>query len=185
MLKLYTKTGDQGQTSLYDMRRVDKDEHIFEVLGDIDELSSYIGLLCSQKLEKKEQSFLRKIQSKLLDLGSDIATTKNRKNVVELNDDDVKDLEDLIDFYDSRNPKLKEFILPGVELKDSFCQLCRCISRRTERHLWKLKKENNDFKTDIYSFQYMNRMSDLFFALSRFFSEGKEILRSEAKEEFY
>ena len=80
MSRLYTKTGDQGQTSLYDLRRVDKDEYIFEVLGDLDELSSYIGLLCAQKLEKKEESFLRKIQSKLLDLGSDIATLKNRKN---------------------------------------------------------------------------------------------------------
>jgi cob(I)alamin adenosyltransferase len=183
MLKLYTKTGDDGQTSLYDLRRVDKDEHIFEVLGDIDELSSYIGMLCSQNLGNHE-NFLRKIQSKLLDLGSDVATVKNRKYVNPINEDDVKELENLIDLYDSQNEKLTEFILPGVNIKDSICHLCRSICRKTERHLWKLKKEKIEFKTEISSFHYINRLSDLFFAFARFISDGKEVTRTKAKEQF-
>jgi len=182
MSRLYTKTGDKGFTTLYDMRRVSKTEIVFEVLGDLDELSAYIGQLCSI-VNDKESKFLRYIQSFLLDIGSNFATTTRRDKIRVTTVDDIKSLENAIDFYDSKSPKLTEFILPGVNPKDSIAHICRSVCRRAERNMWKLKNEYDVFYVENETFHYINRLSDFFFAYARYLSEGKEFKRSGVYED--
>ena len=181
-VKLYTKTGDTGSTNLYDMARLPKYDMVFEVLGDLDELSSCIGIVCSLLKDAKVSLELRKIQSVLLDIGSDFATRRNRHLIQEIDFSHVKQVEALIDFYSERSPLLTEFILPGVEPLDAHVHLCRSVSRRTERHMWRLSEElNGELQTRNESFQYINRLSDYFFALARYLSGNKETTRSAAK----
>jgi len=179
-IKLYTKTGDRGTTSLYDMRRVGKDELIFEVLGDLDELSAHIGVVLSFKNPFYKQ-VLRDIQTKLLDMGSDIATVKNRNKVLKLNETDVKQIESFIDDLQSQAPPLREFILPGLNNIDAHIHVCRAVSRRLERCIWRMKKSDPEHPTDEMTYIYINRLSDFFFALARAFCKGDEITRSQAK----
>jgi cob(I)alamin adenosyltransferase len=182
MSRLYTKTGDNGQTNLYDMRKVDKDSLIFDVLGDLDELSAHIGVCCSlPDIQLEVVGQLRWIQNKLLDIGSDIATVKNREKITTINESDTKNVEYLIDKFTEITPKLTEFILPGVYLPDANIHVCRAVCRRTERNLWGLKKTNLDLKTEKETFIFLNRLSDYFFALSRYLSKSKEIRRSDAQ----
>lgn len=181
-IKLYTKTGDKGTTSLYDMRRVGKDKLIFEVLGDLDELSAFIGVVLSYKHEMYS-NVLRKIQSKLLDIGSDIATIKNRNNIVKISEGDIKEIENYIDDLQERAPPLKEFILPGLNNIDAHVHVCRAVTRRLERHLWKMKKAaKNEHPTDEFTYIYINRLSDFFFALARAITNGNEITRTNAQK---
>ena len=181
MSKLYTKTGDKGFTTLYDMRRVSKTEIVFDVLGDLDELSANVGYLCSYGLNEQDTKFLRYIQSFLLYIGSNFATTTRRNNIRTTTIEDVKKIENAIDFYDSKSPKLTEFILPGVNTKDSIAHICRCISRRIERNMWKLKNAYEIFYVEDETFYYVNRLSDFFFAFARYLSDGKEFKRSEVQ----
>jgi len=192
-MSLYTKTGDAGFTNLYDMRKLGKDELYFEVLGDLDELSNFIGLVCTHagdafpaRIKTFDFWILRKIQSQLLDIGSDVATVKNRDRVVEISENDVKELESHIDNFSAQSPKLTEFILPGFSQIDAEINVCRSVCRRAERHMWKLLKqcrENNIvFPTGSNTFKFMNRLSDFFFALGRYFCNGIEIKRSDAKK---
>lgn len=182
-MKLYTKTGDKGLTNLYDMRRVQKTSKIFDVLGDLDELSVEIGGLASEFTEcaKEEAMFLRKLQSKLLDLGSDLATFEKRNGIREITAEDIKEIEGLIDHYQSVTTPLKEFILPCSNRCEYLAQKARVIARRAERNMWKAKEDVNvSIKTGDNAFIYMNRMSDFFFAYSRYLATY-EIKRSEVK----
>jgi cob(I)alamin adenosyltransferase len=188
-MALYTKTGDKGLTNLYDMRRVGKDDLIFDALGDIDELSANIGMLCGMLSFQNDNvvSILRNIQALLLDIGSDLATTMNRKNVILIPESEISSLEKLIDKFTEAVPKLKEFILVGVTPIDAQSHICRTICRRAERHMWKARfqyeKENSCvFYGDDNSFIYMNRLSDFFFALGRALSGGTEVTRKNSKK---
>lgn len=181
-MKLYTRTGDEGLTYLYDGKRIPKSSIFFEVLGNLDELGSQIGLLYSYTKDKR----LKKIQAKLLNIGSNVAVTQKKK-VPQINEDDVSVMEKWIDDCESKNDKLVEFVLSGVEVADSQCHVCRSISRRTERSMWKFnecEEEINglemryiNISSDIL--KYMNRLSDYFFALSRNLSGCKEMKLSE------
>lgn len=183
MARLYTKTGDKGVTNLYDMRKLNKHDIHFEVLGDLDELSAHIGVTCTY-LENFPTSIkiLRKIQSQLLDIGSDIATKNNRDKITKITENDVKTLEIYIDEYSEQTPKLTEFILPGYKSVDAHLHVCRTICRRAERQLWGLEW-TGAILTDEETFKYMNRLSDFFFAMARLFSHGNEITRSSALAE--
>jgi len=190
MPKLYTKTGDNGHTSLYDGNRISKTEIFFDVVGDLDELSSNIGMLC---FLANENGFLRIIQAKLLNIGSNIAVVdeKKKNRVKQLTNVDVKSLEEYIDLYESKNPKLTEFILPGTNTADSQAHICRSITRRLERQMWKLNKSDyivegktkidmKNVKVDIVILKFINRLSDFFFSYARYLSYG-EIKLSEIK----
>ena len=196
MPKLYTRTGDRGKTSLYDMKNISKADWIFKVLGDLDELSAHIGLLCVL-LQKnivlgtiendydKRMKHLRRIQTKLLDLGSNFSTMTNRVKTTKTTGEDVKDLENQIDFFDANTPKLTEFILAGAGENDSQAQICRAVCRRAERNMWTLIELEESDRIEDETFQYINRLSDYFFALSRYLTsaEGlKEITRRQANE---
>ena len=185
MSQIFTKTGDKGFTTLYDMRRLGKDNMYFEVLGDFDELSAQVGLLCTEVQKGSElETSLRWIQARLLDVGSDIATTKDRTKLVVVSELDTAHLERMIVQYMASAPPLKEFVLPGVGRSDSLAHVCRSVCRRSERHLWALKNSlalaDNPLHTGIETFRFVNRLSDFFFAVSRFLSGGKEVLRGNA-----
>lgn len=186
--RLYTKRGDAGQTDLYDLRRVNKSEDIFDVLGDLDELSAHIGLMCSYSdIRPADEKFFRLIQSKLLDIGSDIATVSRRDYVVQITAQDVEQLEKQIDLYDSKSPKLTEFILTGVRPSDAQAHVARAVCRRLERNIWKLVQ--NDGRTvniqhvQFDTMKWLNRLSDLLFAYGRYLSGGRETRRSQIKSD--
>lgn len=195
-LKIYTKKGDEGKTSLCDVGRISKSDLTFDLLGDLDELSASIGLLVAHvpslevsNLDPKDPKnvvrILRRIQHLLLDMGSNIATVSRRKKVVHTPEDEVKLLESCIDFYTDACPKLTDFILPGYTLADSHAHLCRSVARRVERNLWKLNTQVNYLEKEVHLFQYLNRLSDFFFALARYLCvvQGKnEVTRKEYSE---
>ena len=177
MSRLYTKTGDKGFTTLYDMRRVPKKDDVFMILGSLDELSAYIGLLCSCELTQSDISILRGIQNHLLNIGSNFATTTKRDKIVKMSKENVAEMEALIDTYDSKSTKLTEFILPGSNRNDSVAHICRSICRRAELYMWRI--HDDDFYVEQETFHYVNRLSDFFFAFARYLSNGKEIRRSQ------
>ena len=212
MPKLYTKTGDNGTTSLYDGSRLKKSSIFFDVLGDLDELASHIGLLCAKISEKNDQlnngaglsrdekiklledkiyiktghlDRLRCIQVKLLDIGSNIAVVdkKKKEKVPKLTEDDVKYVEKWIDNCEEMNTKLTEFLLTGSEELDSHCHVCRSVSRRAERSMWKLYDDGVDVDNNIL--MYMNRLSDFFFAFARNLNGGSEIKVSDIKKKVF
>ena len=168
-MKIYTKTGDAGQTSLYDGSRRSKADDIFMTLGEIDELSSRIGMLCSML---KDCTFIdvflfRDIQRHLQDFNSHIATlNKVNKKLPVLEENWILDLENSIDKMEKDLPKLTKFILPGVTQDDSQSHLCRTQTRKAERMIILLsEKYPEHIPTEIS--KYMNRLSDFFFVLSR------------------
>lgn len=173
-MRVYTRKGDKGNTSLYDGTRLPKHDIVFDCLGDIDELSSNIGLLyCHTKVE-----FLREIQQKLLIMGSDIATRKqNRRDKIDLFlSSYTDDLEKEINEMDDKLEPLKVFILAGTCIEEGHSQICRSVCRRVERGLWKC--QDNSINGDIL--KYVNRLSDYFFVFSRYISylnNQKEIKR--------
>lgn len=170
MPKLYTKKGDNKQTSLFDAKNLSKSDPIFEALGSLDELSVHIGLLASYKVMNNVN--LRVIQRKLLDIGSNISTVEYLKKTTFITDIDVKTVESWIDKCEEINTPLRQFILAGVELPDSQCHVCRVVCRRAEREIIR-----TNLDIDPFILQYMNRLSDYFFALSRVLSGCKEIVR--------
>lgn len=192
-MKVYTKTGDSGDTSLYDGSRAPKYAINFEVLGEMDELSSRIGILCvmieeMNNIEEDNVNFqilyLRKIQRTLQDFNSHIATIEqeNRK-LPELHKKLVVEMEERIDCMEMLNKALTKFILPGVNKDDSQAHMCRTQTRKAERVLYNLHTTNElltitrggekthvelekFFIPDIM-LKYMNRLSDFFFVLAR------------------
>lgn len=188
MAKLYTKTGDRGTTNLYDMRRVSKNSDLIEALGNLDELSSNIGMACALIYRGPEVftyhfscgpnlENLRTIQSKLLDIGSIIATTKETNITTHISEEDVKMVENWIDEAEKLNAPLKEFILVGVLCTDSQLHICRSVCRRAERSVVKV-----EYAASPEILQYLNRLSDYFFALARNYSGCREVTRSEANK---
>lgn len=188
-MKIYTKTGDSGQTSLYDGSRCSKADDIFMSLGEIDELSSRIGMLCSMLkniLGKYSVSnilrnlmvgnntvfechtiLLRNIQRHLQDFNSHIATlNKENKKLPALENEWILDLEICIDDMEKDLPKLTKFILPGVTEIDSQSHLCRTQTRKAERMIILLSEKYPEH-IPIEISKYMNRLSDYFFVLSR------------------
>lgn len=187
MPKLYTKKGDYGITSLYDGSKKEKKSVIFDTLGDIDELASHIGLLITKIEDLHFRDIMRIIQVKLLDIGSNIAVIdeKKRGRVPQIEENDVVAIENWIDECEEKTSKLTEFLLCGVSDVDAQCHICRSVSRRTERSLWKV---NGLIENDVYIsvdeniMKYVNRLSDFFFAYSRVLSSGREIKVSDIKK---
>ncbi|KAB8030902.1 cob(I)yrinic acid a,c-diamide adenosyltransferase [Fluviispira multicolorata] len=170
--KVYTRTGDKGTTALADGSRTSKDSSRLESYGTIDELNSIIGI-CRQNLneiseEKKLliDKWLFAIQNDLFNLGSDLATpiSSRWKNMILINENDIIQLEKIIDYCQSTLEPLKDFVLPGGTLLNSYLHLSRTVCRRAERLIVSLTKEEEINKSILI---YVNRLSDLFFVLSR------------------
>ena len=163
-MKIYTTTGDSGQTSFFDGKRAPKYSTAFQVLGEVDELSARIGLLCTHL---EDTTMMRKIQRILQDFNSHIATLdKTNRKLPILPDSLVSELEETIDEMEKSNPKLTKFILPGVTIADSVAHLCRTQTRKTERYLIEYRMTESAELPEII-FKYMNRLSDFFFVFAR------------------
>ena len=174
--KIYTKKGDFGLTNLYDTKQLNKNSNIFDALGDLDELSANIGFLCSNtgNIEHSIVEDLRWIQIMLLNIGSDISTKNVDKHILK-DDTNISLLEERTDFYNEKCSKLTEFILLGSKKLDSICHICRTITRRAERNLW---KSSDEYNISEYCFQFINRLSSFFFSLARYLSGTNEVTRS-------
>ena len=169
--KVYTRTGDDGTTSLGNGRRTDKDSPRLTVIGDIDELNSLLGVLTASNLPDDMAGYLLNIQHRLFDIGAELSVPGNA--VIDMTH--VHRLEELIDNYNTDLKPLKEFILPGGILPAAICHLARSVCRRAERHIVKLgRSEYVNPNTLIY----VNRLSDLLFVFARILNlrkRGREI----------
>lgn len=165
-LKVYTKTGDKGKTSLLGGAKVDKSDERIAAYGTVDELNAFIGLLRDSILENDQaKSQLLITQENLFTLGSVLASEEDFKGfkLPNVNTKDVEQLEKWIDEFDQELPELKNFILPGGHKTVSLCHVCRTICRRAEREISALPKR----KEWEEILPYVNRLSDYFFVLSR------------------
>lgn len=165
-MKIYTKKGDKGQTSLIGGTKVAKHHLRIESYGTVDELNSYIGLIRSYDIDSKQADALKEIQDRLFTIGSSLASDPERstKQIPDLYDTDVIFLEEQIDTMTEQLPPLKHFILPGGGLASSACHLARCVCRRAERLSVHLSETSYvDEKVVIY----LNRLSDYLFVLAR------------------
>jgi len=158
--KIYTRTGDGGETGLGDGSRIRKDSPRIAVLGEVDELNSAIGVLLAESLPDKLREALEGIQHDLFDLGGDISIPGRAS----MSDAQVKRLEALLDELNSALPPLKEFILPGGTRAAGLAHLARAVCRRAERSLVALARSE---KVGDVACIYLNRLSDLLFVLGR------------------
>ena len=165
-MKIYTKTGDSGETSLIGGRRVPKYDLRIESYGTVDELNSYIGLIRDQDIEADDKAVLKEIQDRLFTIGSVVATDpeKSRLKISGLIDADIELLETEMDAMVSKLPELRHFILPGGDTVVSYCHLARCVCRRAERVVVHLSESS---LVDDKVVVYLNRLSDYLFVLAR------------------
>jgi len=165
-MKIYTKTGDQGITSLLGGMRVPKSDLRIDAYGTVDELNSYLGLLRDQPVNKDRSDLLKEIQDRLFTIGADLATVPGKDKVKkpDLKLEDIELLEKEMDLMEIKLPPLTAFILPGGHTAVSFCHIARTVCRRTER----ISVELASFEpvSDLV-IQYLNRLSDYLFVLGR------------------
>lgn len=166
-MKIYTKTGDEGKTSLIGGHRVSKDNLRLEAYGTVDELSSFIGVLINRLVEQEDIDFLLSIQNDLFMLGAALATVGKTDCKVS-----AEKIETEIDKIQSSLPELHCFILPRGCEGAVFSHVCRTVCRRAERRIVTLS-ENFEINAEIL--QYFNRLSDYFFVLSRKCNKNAEI----------
>ncbi|MBS1646030.1 MAG: cob(I)yrinic acid a,c-diamide adenosyltransferase [Bacteroidetes bacterium] len=164
--KVYTKTGDKGETSLIGGTRLPKHHIRIEAYGTVDELNSWVGLLRDQEAAKQHLTILLEIQDRLFTLGSILAADpqKNKMKLPEILETDVLLLEKEIDAMEETLAPMKHFVLPGGHSSVSYCHIARCVCRRAERSVLKLA-ENETVAPLVY--KYLNRLSDYLFVLSR------------------
>ena len=174
-MKIYTKTGDSGQTSLIGGTRVPKSHLRIESYGTVDELNSYIGLICDQEVNIGRQDILQEIQDRLFTIGSSLASDpeKSKMKIPDLKEEDIQLLEQEIDKMTSVLPELRSFILPGGHQSISFAHIARCVCRRAERICIDL--QTNEFVADLVV-KYLNRLSDYLFTLCRAMHQDLDIL---------
>ncbi|HLG33438.1 MAG TPA: cob(I)yrinic acid a,c-diamide adenosyltransferase [Bacteroidia bacterium] len=165
-LKIYTKKGDTGKTSLIGGTRVSKNHIRIEAYGTVDELNSWIGLLRDEIKDNASVKTLVEIQNRLFTVGSLLAADpkKNKMKLPELSEQDVTLLENEIDRMNKFLPPIKFFLLPGGHVVVSHCHIARCVCRRAERCVTNLSEKNTVTPIII---KYLNRLSDYLFVLSR------------------
>lgn len=173
-MKIYTKTGDKGFTSLIGGTRVPKHHLRIESYGTVDELNSYIGLIRDQDIAGHDKEILKQIQDRLFTIGSSLASDPEKSKMIipDLYITDVELLEQEIDAMNGQLPELRHFILPGGNNIISFCHIARCICRRAERITVHLSEESTvDEKVNVY----LNRLSDYLFTLARKIGNERKI----------
>ncbi|MGC8540156.1 MAG: cob(I)yrinic acid a,c-diamide adenosyltransferase [Phycisphaerae bacterium] len=166
-MRIYTRQGDQGQTSLFDGTRVSKDDMRLATYGTVDELNSWLGMAASICRHEQLRELLNQLQHQLFDLGADLATpidSPNSSRVNRINPQHAANLELQIDAATAELPVLKEFILPGGSPLASHLHIARTVCRRAERHLVELIRQQPTGEAPLV---YLNRLSDLLFVLAR------------------
>jgi len=168
-MKIYTKSGDKGDTGLFGGERVPKDLERIEAYGTIDELNAFIALAVLEIKDIELRILLEKIQNYLFVLGADLSTPDNSKNskfnIPRINAEHIEIIEKDIDYFDSRNDELKNFIIPGGDKGSVKLHVCRTICRRAERRAVKLSKKENIGENILI---FLNRLGDLFFVIARY-----------------
>lgn len=166
-MKIYTKTGDSGNTSLFGGKRVEKDNQRIEAYGTLDELNSVIGLILVEKVNDKTRKILTILQQSLFVIGSELATPSDvqSKAIRPLTNEEISVLENYIDEIDADLPSLKNFIIPGGTKSASLLHFARTVCRRAERRIVEIDKSENISKNII---AYINRLSDLLFVIARY-----------------
>ena len=179
MVKVYTKTGDRGTSSLYNGAVRSKTDPYFEALGSVDELQSHLGLLYfklsllqgaleSQRLQEVLE-LLQTVQTRLMDIGTSIATPSGSRYEATRFQSHEAELETMIDTLTAPLPPLRNFILPGGSETAALSHICRSVCRRAERHV--LLIPNPDATVVIY----VNRLSDFFFTLARWLNHIQNV----------
>ena len=165
-MKIYTKTGDKGLTSLIGGTRVLKSSLRIECYGTVDELNAHIGLVRDQDVNAARRPLLKEIQDRLFTIGSALAADpeKSKMKLPDLHEADVTLLEDEMDRLNLDLPELRAFILPGGHPAVSHAHVARCVCRRAERLVIHLGEES--FVAELVAI-YLNRLSDFLFVLSR------------------
>jgi cob(I)alamin adenosyltransferase len=171
-MKIYTKTGDKGKTSLLGGTRVSKNNDRINTYGTIDELNSFLGLVSDLEQNKNRIDFIRNIQSRLFTIGSSLAAETDRAKDFkpDLEESDITVLEEAIDEMNESLPIMKNFIIPGGHQLVSSTHIARTVCRRAERLVISLA-ETEDIEEIII--RYLNRLSDYLFVLSR--KQGNEL----------
>ncbi len=168
-IKIYTKTGDKGKTSLIGGTKVSKSNIRIEAYGTIDELNSFVGLAADQIDHTSTKNNLKEIQDRLFTIGSALACDPEKESALkipDLKETDVEFLEKEIDTMNESLAPMKSFILPGGAVAISTAHITRCVCRRAERICVNMQEQ--DLFVDPLIIKYLNRLSDYFFVLARF-----------------
>jgi len=175
-MKIYTKTGDAGKTSLIGGTRVPKHHLRIETYGTVDELNSFMGMIRDLTHDTETISILKEIQDRLFTIGSTLASDpeKSKMKIPDLHETDITLLEKEMDKMNEILPELKSFILPGGHVHSSWCHIARCVCRRCERLVSELSEQN---EINPLVLIYLNRLSDYLFVLAR------KVLLSEKRNE--
>lgn len=160
MTKIYTRTGDFCETALFDGTRVSKNDVRIDLLGQIDELNSWLGLVKDTQHEEDIKEFLGTVQTNLFNIAANIAGFKQESKFTAI------EIESFIDKLELKLPPIKNFIYPGGHQHVSFCHLARSICRRVERVLVNYSVDNSSVDPKYLS--YANRLSDALFVLARY-----------------
>ena len=164
-MKIYTRTGDKGKTSLIGGKRVSKTHQRLEAYGTIDELNAHIGLLLAQlPADESERTTLLQVQNILFVVGAQLATPPEVTGTLAVTPEMLSTLEEAIDRIEAALPSLKAFVLPGGTQAASQCHVCRTVCRRAERRVLALASRAT-IPSELTS--YLNRLSDYLFVLSR------------------
>ena len=169
-IKIYTKTGDLGKTSLIGGTKVPKSNIRIETYGTIDELNSYIGLVNDNCRDDHSKNMLKEIQDRLFTIGSSLACDPDKEQKLKipgLKESDIELLEKEIDVMNETLPAMKHFILPGGHVAVSTTHIARSVCRRAER--WCVNMQEQSLFVDPLVIKYLNRLSDYLFVLSRYF----------------
>ena len=168
-LKIYTKTGDAGKTSLIGGTKISKSNIRIETYGTIDELNSYLGLVSDNCNDDHSKNILKEIQDRLFTIGSSLACDPDKETklkIPDLKETDVEFLEKEIDAMNETLPEMKFFILPGGHVAVSATHIARCVCRRAER--WCVNMQEQNLFVDPLVIKYLNRLSDYLFVLARY-----------------
>ena len=163
---LYTRTGDNGTTSLIGGKRVSKGCQRIEAYGTIDELNAFFGLLCAKLTNEDDKRFILLVQNRLFVLGGYLATPVEQEKAVPcpFTEKQIEQMEAEIDRIDADLPALKAFCIPGGSESSALAHVCRTVCRRAEREMLRLSESDT---VDSQVIKYINRLSDYLFALSR------------------
>jgi cob(I)alamin adenosyltransferase len=166
MMKIYTRTGDNGETGLFRGPRVPKDDPRVEAYGNVDECNSVLGIALCFVNDARVRSILQQIQQELFEVGADLATPPQDQNdsLWRIDEKMTAGLERAIDSFEQNLPALTNFILPGGTIGGAFLHNARTICRRAERSATKLGRQK---KINPEVLRYLNRLSDLLFVLAR------------------
>lgn len=169
-MNIYTKTGDKGSTSLFDNKRVSKDDIRVESYGTIDELGSFMGLAKNYVEDEEMYKTIQNMQNKLFTVATNLATEDSTKVKYHMVEKDIEDLEEIIDYYMGRLENPIGFIVPGSGKKSAHLHVARTICRRAERRIITLSKYA---EVDPLVIKYVNRLSDALYAMARYSEENE------------